>query len=151
MCAVAFHTHIRPSSLLCPPHLPPSVCLGISNHLERSRTREGSVRDLGPSSAAPLSTELCAIWDSHNLKQRSGQRPHFLAFSIISLCPFCLSQAFLNNGDPSRPPYLSDYLCFAFLASSLSPTFNGKLPVNISSVLPGDCNSSHFVIFNEFH
>lgn len=69
---------------------------------------------------------------------------------MISSLSFLPIAELLNHGGSVQASYLSDYLCFEFLASPPHQVEWEMFPVNISSVLFDDYNLNHFVIFMKF-
>lgn len=78
-----------------------------------------------PSSGAPKPRSLWHLETGTCGKQCLGQPPHF-TFNMISSLPCLLSTVGRVMVALSRPPYLSDYLCFEFLAF-FSPSLMGNI------------------------
>lgn len=115
----ALHDTNSPLSLFSQPS-PVHLYLCFSQNYPQLSATKASL-----SSCAPQHRSLWHLETCTSGTQWSGQLPRFI-FSTISFCPVCVLQASYIVVTLSRAPYLSDYLCFEFLASPSPLKFNGK-------------------------
>lgn len=79
---------------------------------------------MGLPPAVAQSTEVCDIWKFAH-PGTSSQASYHISLSWFPLS-FLFIAGLLNHGGSVQTPYLSDYLCFEFLASPPPTKLNGE-------------------------